>query len=148
MLTKHLTDDEVQLYVDDIKQCDVGIIEHVHLCEDCKSKVEVYQLLITSIRHQPSPSFDFDISELILQRLPSPKQKASDKSLLWMLIFIGVAFVGVIAYYFQDSFAYLYDGISSTFIYLIVITVVTVLTGLFIDMYKKYNKEMKLLDSF
>ena len=148
MLAKHLTDDEVQLYVDDKKQCDMSIVEHVHLCEECQTKIEVYQLLFTGIKQQPVPVFDFDLSTLVLQQLPLPKQKTSDRSLLWMLVFVGIALVGAIAYYFQHSFAYLFEGISAIFIYLILITVVTVLIGLFIDMYKKYNKEMKLLDSF
>ena len=148
MLAKHLTDDEVQLYVEDMTQCDMNIVEHVHVCNECKMKIDIYRVVITGIKQQPSPSFDFDVSELVLQKLPSPKPKATDKLLLWTLIFIGIAFVGVIVYYFKGSFSYLFEGISSIFIYLLVITVVTVLTGLFIDMYKKYNKEMRVLDSF
>ena len=124
------------------------ILKHVRLCEGCKTKVEVYRLLVTGIKQQPQPAFDFDLSATVLQQLPLLKEKTSDRTLLWALIFIGVVFVGLIGYYFQHSFAYLFEGISAIFIYLIVISVVTVLAGLFIDMYKKYNKEMKLLDSF
>jgi len=147
-MVKHITDYEMQQFVVDRHHCEITIVEHIHICSECKMKAEIYQSLITGIKQQSEPAFDFDLSALVLQKLSSPKQKTSDKSLLWVLIFIGVAFVGAIAYYFQHSFAYLFEGISAIFIYLIVITVITVLTGLFIDMYKKYNKEMKLLDSF
>ena len=147
-MVKHLSDDEVQQFVVDKLNCEKEILEHVHLCEGCKTKVEVYRLLVTGIKQQPQPAFDFDLSATVLQQLPLLKEKTSDRTLLWALIFIGVVFVGLIGYYFQHSFAYLFEGISAIFMYLIVISVVTVLAGLFIDMYKKYNKEMKLLDSF
>ena len=147
-MVKHITDDEVQQFVVERQQCEVRIVEHVHTCEECKLKVEVYQLLITGIKQQPEPAFDFNLSDLVLQQLPSPKQNTSDRPLLWVLVFVGIALVGAIAYFFQGSFAYLFEGISAIFIYLIGITVVTVLAVVFIDMYKKYNKEMKLLDSF
>ena len=148
MVTKHLTDDEVQQYVVDRQHCEMKIVEHIHLCGECKLKVEIYQSLITGIKQQPQPAFDFDLSELVVQQLPSPKEKTSDRLLLWVLIFIGVAFIGTVLYYFEGSFVYLFKGIAAIFIYLIIITAVTVFTGLFIDMYKKYNNEMKLLDSY
>jgi hypothetical protein len=148
MVTKHLTDNEVQQYAVDKFTCEKRIDEHVHLCEECRSKVEVYQLLITGIRQQPQPAFNFNLSELVVQQLSSPKEKTSDKLLLWVLLFIGIGFIGTIFYYFEGSFVYLFSGIATIFIYLIIITALTVITGLFIAMYKKYNSEMKLLDSY
>lgn len=148
MVKKHLTDDEVQQYALDKFNCEKRIVEHIHLCEECTSKVEVYQLLVTGIRQQPQPAFNFNLSELVVQQLPSPKEKTSDRLLLWVLLFIGVGFIGTILYYFEGSFVYLFRGIAAIFIYLIIITALTVITGLFIAMYKKYDSEMKLLDSY
>jgi hypothetical protein len=148
MVTKHLTDDEVQQCAIDKSNCETWIDKHIHLCEECRSKVEVYQLLITGIRQQPQPAFDFDLSDLVVQQLPSPKEKTSDGLLLWVLLFIGIGFMGTALYYFEVSFVYLFRGIAAIFIYLIIITALTVFTGLFIDMYKKYDNEMKLLDSY
>jgi len=148
MVTKHLTDDEVQQYVTDRQHCELKIAEHIHLCGECKLKAEIYQSLITGIKQQPEPTFNFDLSELVVQQLPSPKQKTNDRLLLWMLLFIGIGFMGTVLYYFEGSFVYLFRGIATIFIYLIIITASTVFAGVFIDMYKKYNKEMKLLDSF
>ena len=148
MVTKHLTDDEVQQYAVDKPNCERRIAEHIHLCEECRSKVEVYQLLITGIRQQPQPAFSFNLSELVVQELPSPKERTSDRLLLWVLLFIGIGFMGAALYYFEVSFVYLFRGIAAIFIYLIIITALTVITGLFIAMYKKYDNEMKLLDSY
>ena len=49
-MVKHITDDEVQMYVVERQQCDIRIVEHVHACKECKLKVEIYQSLITGIK--------------------------------------------------------------------------------------------------
>ena len=148
MVIKHLTDDEVQQYVVDRQHCEVKIVEHIHFCEVCRAKVEVYQMMIKGIKQQPQPAFDFNLSELVVQQLSSPKEKINDRFLLWVLLFIGIGFIGTIFYYFEGSFDYLFRGIAAIFIYLMIITALTVFTGLFLDMYKKYSNEMKLLDSY
>ena len=149
MVTKHLTDDEVQQYALDRGQCEKKIIEHIHLCEKCRAKVEVYQLMITSIKEQPQPVFDFDLSKMVLQQIPSsPKSSiANDKVLGWIFIFMGIAFPGGTIYLFHNYFD-LFEGIRTIFIYLIAITAITVLAYLLIDMYKKYRKEMRILDIY
>ena len=148
MVTTHLTDDEVQQYVTDRQHCELKIVEHMHLCDECKLKAEIYRSVITGIQQQPQPVFNFDLSELVARQLPSPKPKTSDSLLVWMLIFIGIALLGAGVYFFEGSFVYIFEGIAAIFIYLIIVTAVAVFTGLFIGMYKEYNKEMKLLDSY
>jgi len=148
MVTKHLTDDEVQQYVVDRQHCEMKIAEHIHICGECKLKAEIYQSLVTGIKQQSQPNFNFDLSALVVQQLPSAKEKASDRLLLRLLLFIGIAVMGIGVYFFEGSFVYLFKGVAAILIYLIVITAVTVCVGLFIDMYKKYHNEMKLLDSY
>jgi hypothetical protein len=146
MVTKHLTDDEVQQYAVDKSNCEKRISEHIHVCEECRSKVEIYQLLITGIKQQPQPAFDFDLSKMVLQQLPSSKTSiANNNALIWIFCFMGLAFLGGAIYLFISYFD-LFEGIKTIFIYLIAITAITVLVYLIIDMYKKYQKEMKVLD--
>ena len=148
MVIKHLTDDEVQQFVVDRQNCEVKIVGHIHSCEVCRIKVEVYQVLIKGIKQQPQPAFDFDLSKMVLQQLPSPKTTiANDKALVLIFGFMGIAFLGGAIYLFQSYFD-LFEGIKTIFIYLIVITAITVLIYLLIDMYKKYQKEMKVLDLY
>ncbi|HMK17728.1 MAG TPA: hypothetical protein VK492_06015 [Chitinophagaceae bacterium] len=148
MVIKHLTDDEVQQYAVDKSNSEKRIGEHIHLCEKCRSKVEVYQLLITGIKQQPQPAFDFDLSNIVLQQLPSPSSKVSnDKLLVWLFVGIGMGFIGGALYFFQKYFD-LFEGIRTISIYLIAITAVTVLAYLFIDIYKKYRIGMKALDLY
>ena len=145
MVTKHLTDDEVQQYAVDKPNCEIRIAEHVHLCEKCRTKVEVYQLLITGIKRQPQSAFDFDLSEAVLKQLPVPKA-SGDRLLAWALIFIGVGFLAGAAYYFRSYLAIMFEGVATILIYLIVISATTIIGGLVFDMYKKYQREMKVLD--
>ena len=148
MVIKHLTDEEVQQYAVDKPNCEKRIAEHIHLCEECRSKVEVYQLLIAGIKQQPQPAFDFDLSKMVLQQIPSPKTStANDNALIWIFSFMAIAFLGGAIYFFQSYFD-LFESMRTIFIYLIVITAVTVLAYLFIDMYKKYKHEMKVLDLY
>lgn len=148
MVTKHLTDEEVQQYAIDKHGCEKRIAEHIHLCEECRTKAEVYQLLITGIKQQPQHAFDFDLSKLVIKQLPSRKAKiANDKALVWIFGFMGIAFLGGAIYLFQSYF-YFFEEIRTIFIYLIGITALTVLVYLLIDMYKKYQKEMKVLDLY
>ena len=138
MVIKHLTDDEVQQYVVEKQHCEVKVVEHIHFCEVCRAKVEVYQLMIKEIKQQPQPAFDFDLAKMVMQQLPQAKKKISnDKLLVWLFVSIGIIFIGGALYFFQSYFE-LFEGLKTIFIYLIGITAVTVLVYLFIDMYKKY----------
>ena len=148
MVINHLTDDEVQQYVVDKQHCDLKIVKHIHFCEECNRKVEVYQLMIKGIKQQLQPAFDFDLSKMVLQQLPSPASKVSnDKLLVWLFVSTGIAFLVGVIYFFQNYFD-LFEGLKTIFIYLIAITAITVLVYLFIDMYKKYRQRMKLLDLY
>ena len=147
MLTKHCTDEELQLYAINKQHVDKRVAEHIHICEDCRIKVEVYQSLITGIKQQPQPAFDFDLAEIVLTQLPSPTTKTShDKILIWSIAFVCIALVGTGLYFFRNYFKYLFDGLATILVILIAVSAVTVLTGLYIDMYKKYRKEMSVLD--
>jgi hypothetical protein len=145
---KTFNDDEVQQYVVDKATLRSKIVEHIHSCEVCSAKVEVYQLMIKGIKQHPQPAFDFDLSKMVLQQLPSPPSKVSnDKLLVWLFVSTGIVFIGGGLYFFQSYFE-LFEGLRTIFIYLIAITAVTVLVYLFIDMYKKYRHGMKVLDLY
>jgi hypothetical protein len=147
MVTKHLTDDEAQQYVADKLLCEKRIADHIHLCTECRMKVEVYKLVITGIKQQPQPAFDFDVSASVLKQLPLPQPNTTnDKSFTWILIFISIGFLASAAYYFRNYMANMFEGVATILIYLIAISAITVMAALVFDMYKKYQKEMKVLD--
>ena len=148
-MVKHLTDDEVQQFVIDNQHSEIKIVEHIHTCRQCKIKVEVYQSLIAGIKQQPQPVFDFDLSASVLSQLPVVQPRVtSDKLVTWILVLVSIGFLAGGAFYFRSYLASMFEGVATILIYLIAISVVTVIAALVFDMYKKYQKEMKVLDLY
>ena len=149
MVTKHLTDDEIQLFAFDRANCGSVIAEHIHVCSECKAKAETYQLLMKGISHQPQPAFDFDLSEAVLNQLPAADPKmTNDKLLTWVFIFICAGLIGTAFYFFRGYLDSMFRGIAAISIYLMAISAITVIVWVFVEMYKKYQKEMRVLDLY
>src|SRR6185436_10931088 len=122
-MLKHLSDDEVQQFVIDKQYCEIKVVEHIHICKECKIKAEVYQSLITGIKYQPQPVFDFDLSASVLKQLPAPQPKAAnDKLVIWILVFVSIGFIAGAVYYFRSYWASMFEGVATIFIYLITIS--------------------------
>lgn len=149
MLIKHLTDDEIQLYALDDQACGIKIIEHVKSCSQCKARVEAYQLLFTRIKQQPEPSFNFDLSALVLAQLPSSRAVRWESNLaFYLFIFSGIVLMGSVFYIFRGYMITFFAGIASLAIYLILSTVLTILIALCFDMYRNHQKKMTSLDFY
>lgn len=147
MVNKHLTDDEVQQYAIDKFKCKESIAGHIHFCEQCRAKVEVYQLLISGIKQQPGVAFDFDLSAAVLGQLSIPKT-ANDKLLTWIFVFICTCLIGIVFYFFRGYLDSIFKGVGAISIYLVAISAVTVIIWVFVEMYKKNQKEMRILDLY
>ena len=148
MVTKHLTDEEIQLFAFDKTNCETWIAEHVHLCPECKAKVQTYQLLIKGIE-RPQPVFNFDLSAVVLKQLPQQNPKmANDKLLTWIFIFICAGLIGTVFYFFRGYLNSMFKGLAAISIYLIGISAITVIAVILVEMYKKYQREMRVLDLY
>jgi hypothetical protein len=146
MLNKHLTDEEVQEYVLN-NNSEAEISTHIEQCEACKARIETYRLLFTAIKQQPEPAFDFDLSALVLAQLPSPKsQQSRDTIFVYLLIAASILMTAVAFYIFRIDLLSLLPDLTPFIGYLIIPSVVTVITLSSLDMYKKYQRKMKALD--
>lgn len=76
MTGKHVSEEEIQLYVLDLTQVSPTVKQHLGQCDYCKARVKEYELLFTGIRSLEKPSFDFDVAAMILPQLEE-KKKAS-----------------------------------------------------------------------
>ena len=74
MITAHLTDAEIQLYVAEPEMTSDQLKMHIKDCANCQTKAANYQLLFNSIHDQAKPHFNFDLSALVLEQLPEPKR--------------------------------------------------------------------------
>lgn len=149
MVTNHLNDEELQLFAFDKVNCELRIAEHISSCPECKAKVKAYYLLIQGIRQQPQATFDFDITGTVLQRLPAHNPgTVNDRLLTWVIIFICTGLIGTVFYVFRGFLNSMFRGIAGISVYLLVISAMTVIVALFIEMQKRYNKEIRMLDLY
>lgn len=149
MTDKHLNDAEIQQYILQKSNCDVDIIEHIQHCANCKIKAEQYNLLFEGIKHQEKPVFDFNLAGLVIEQLPKAQHKASyEKSFSYFIIFITIFFSCIAFYLFGNNLLNLFIGITSVLIGLIITTFTSLLVFLCIDMYRKYQTQMKALNLY
>ncbi|HKO80945.1 MAG TPA: hypothetical protein VJU78_11145 [Chitinophagaceae bacterium] len=149
MITSHLSDDEVQQYALDTSNSEARIVEHVQLCKQCKARVADYQELFTNIALQPAPFFDFNLSELVMEKLPLRKPGVLSGSFLGYLLALScIPLAGTILYIFRVYLISLFADISPLVIYLVVTTVITILIAVCFDMYKNYQKKMGAIDFY
>lgn len=92
MITAHLTDAEIQLYVDEPKMTSDQLKIHIQDCANCQARAANYQLLFNGIHDHTKPQFNFDLSALVLERLPEPK-----RGFPWAVPLISVFSVSLIA---------------------------------------------------
>src|SRR5258706_3433125 len=140
MTDKHLTDNEIPEYAFEHSGGETNIVEHVEICEECKSKVAAYQLLFTAIREQPEPVFDFDLEKMVLAQLPQQKTRSLPENFyIYLFVLAGTALTGAALYIFRSFVTVLFEGIAPLSIYLIATTIIIILIALSIDMYKTYQ---------
>jgi hypothetical protein len=147
MINKHLNDDEIQQYVLQKANCDVDVLKHIEDCETCKIKAEQYNLLFEGIKEQEQPVFDCNIADLVIAQLPQSEEKAStDKLFFYWIIFICVVFLSIVSYLFKDSLSRFFKGITPIVAALTITTVTCLFVILCVDMYRKYQAQMKALN--
>lgn len=149
MISRHLNDDEIQQYVLQKAACDIDIVKHIQGCETCKIKAAQYTLLVEGIKHQEKPSFDFNVADLVVAQLPKPRYKDSaDKLFFYFIIFLCVFFLSIIFYFLGNNLLNLFRGITPIVIALTITTAICLFVILCIDMYKKYQAQMKTLNFY
>ena len=149
MKALHLTDEEIQQYALDISASGTTVVEHATSCEECKAKVTNYRLLFAGIQQQPQAAFEFDLAELVMAQLPSPRPGYSpDNFFIYLIVLAGMVLTGAAFYYFRGYIVSLFTSIAPLFIYLTVTAVITLSIILSLDMYKTYQKKMRFLDFY
>src|SRR5688572_551701 len=149
MNTRHLTEEEIQQHALDSSSSYSKAAEHIHSCEQCREKAETYRLLFNGIRQQHKPSFDFDLTELVMAQLPSAAPKpAKENVLVYFFIIAAIAVTGLASYFFREYVAMLFASITPVLIYLIITGFITLSVLLILDMYKNYKKKIHVLDIY
>jgi hypothetical protein len=145
MKIDHLSDSDIQNYVLGEQQ-EISIGQHVHSCEDCKAKAEVYRQLITGIQKQPVAAFDFNLPESVIARIAERNSFYTYRHLFWIVALAGVAVMVITGYLFWRYIANLFPAISDMPMYFVVTTAAMLFLFLGIDMVRKYKKEMDAIN--
>ncbi|HXB42572.1 MAG TPA: hypothetical protein VNV85_00870 [Puia sp.] len=147
MTTKHLSETEMQQYALDKSGCGTEIEEHMQSCAMCRAEAQAYQQIFTSIGEQPKAVFGFDLSTLVLQQIVRNESKFSINGLfIYILVFVALSASAVAAYLFRKYLVNMFTGILPMTMYLILITALGILIFQSFEMYRKYQKQMSILN--
>ena len=143
----HPFEKELQQYALGKSDANPEVIAHIESCPDCQAEVSTYQMLFSEIKEQPSASFDFDVQELVLSKLPKTKAGLStDDIIAGFLVIFTCSCIGIPVYIFRKIILNSFIDIPPFFIYSIIIGTTAILIIKILSLYKKFLKQMHLLN--
>jgi hypothetical protein len=143
----HPSEKEIQQYVVDKMDSNPVNITHIDSCSDCQAEVSIYQMLFSEIKEQPPASFDFDVQELILSKLPKTNTGLStDDIIAGFLVIFTCSCIGIPVYIFRKIILNSFIDIPPFFIYSIIIGTTGILIIKILSLYKKFLKQMHVLN--
>ena len=149
MKNTHLTDLEIQVFLFQEINPDHDISVHLQQCGECRIKADQYRQIFELAGKEEKPAFEFDLTELVMEQLPSRKPEVSlEKSLIYLILLIALPVAGVLIFLFYTRFSLLLTGVSPFFIYLTATGMISLLLFQSIDTYMKYKKRMNALDIY
>ena len=147
MKAKHLSENELQQYVSDTFFCDESIIHHIESCETCKVNAEVYQIVFAGIQKQSNPAFEFDLADLVIAQLEQPKRSFSTNIVVaYLLSSTGIMAILISCFLFHEYFSGLFIRYSNLLLYLFLAITVVVFLFQCIEIYRKYKKQIGVLN--
>src|ERR1700722_6788586 len=137
MKTAHPSDAELQQYAEDRVHCPEEVVMHVEGCPDCRASVTAYAMLFEGLDQKPAMAFDFDVTALGMAKLPG------ERNFRWVIaavIFFGIA---IPAYLFRKNAFYVFTGISTFFLALILAAAGVFVIWRIMALYKLYQKRLQ-----
>lgn len=143
----HPYEKELQQYALGKSDSNPDVIAHIESCPDCQAEVSTYQLLFLEIKEQPAAAFDFDLQKLVLSKLPKTQTRLStDDIIAAFLVVFTCSCIGIPVYVFRKIILNTFIDIPPIFIYSIIISTTAILIIEILSSYKKYLKQMHLLN--
>jgi hypothetical protein len=147
MKNNHPVDIDIQQYALDKTACPVPVINHIESCTRCSEEVNKYQFLFSGIKQHSSPVFDFDLSALVLPKLPPMSTPlTADRFIAGFLVLFILSCIGIPIYLFRIYLLNMFSGISPFFIYSILVSASVIVAIKILELYHKYQKQISLLN--
>ena len=137
MKTAHPSDVELQQYAEDRVHCPGEVVMHVEGCAECRASVMAYATLFEGLDQQPAVAFDFDVTELVMAKLPG------ERNLRWVIAAVILFGIAVPAYLFRKNAFYVFTGISTLFLALILAAAGVIMIWRIMTLYKHYQKRLQ-----
>ena len=147
MNNSHPDELEIQQYVLDKSTCPDSISDHIESCAICLEEAGNYRVLFSAIKHQSPPAFDFDLPALVLQQLPITSQGlTADRFVAGFLVLFICFCIGIPLYLFRIYLLNMFSGISPFFICSILASAFVIVVIKALELYRKYQKQIHLLN--
>lgn len=151
MTGKHVSEEEIQLYVLDLTQMSPPAKQHLEQCAHCKARVKEYELLFTGISSLEKPSFDFDVAAMVLPQLEEKKKASWYKvPVIALAILLAMGLLSLPFFLFSGNGGYnvsnLWTSISPWVIGIISVTAVGFVVINVWDAYSHYRHQMDKLN--
>ena len=143
----HPSEKEIQQYAVDRMDSNPTIMAHIDSCTGRQAEVLTYQMLFSGIREQSAVAFDFNVQELVLSKLPKTHTRLStDDIIAGLLVIFTCSCIGIPVYIFRKIILNSFTDIPPFFIYSIIIGTTGILIIKILSIYKKFLKQMHLLN--
>ncbi|MEP7107176.1 MAG: hypothetical protein ABI760_04325 [Ferruginibacter sp.] len=148
MTNLHPDENEIQNYILDSTR-NLELIEHLLQCKSCSLKAEQYKQLFAEIHRQETPAFEFNLTKLVMEQLPQPKPKFSvDKYLNHIIVSLIVMLCLGLLYFLSLLLPNILLNVTPILIYLIITVVVCISGAIFLDMYRKHQEQMGVINFY
>lgn len=149
MIHTHPDDISIQQYALQKENCSADIVGHMAHCEDCQLKASSYTLLFTALKEQEKPSFDFNLPALVMEQIPQTKPAPdADNSFVYLIVLMVFGLLGIGGYLFKEIFVSSFLRLAPILTYLIITTVISLLIFQGLDIYRKYQQQIKTLNFY
>jgi len=143
----HPAENILQQYAEDKSDCSPAILAHIESCAYCKAEVTTYRMLFSKIKEMPVPVFDFDITAIVIPKLPVLRPGLSaDRFIAGFLVVFSFSCICIPVFLFWPYIKNMFSGISAFFFYAILISAAIILSIKVLDTYFKFQKQMRILN--
>jgi hypothetical protein len=147
MMTRHCSEEELQVFVAENQIPAPGMMEHIESCPACRQQIAAFRLVIETVKGQPAAAFDFDLESAIMQQL-QPVKPTGIKNSYYQYIpaVLCAVIVAITLYIFRQNFVNLSAGISSFFLAISMVACMIIIVFKVINLYREYDLRIKKLN--
>jgi hypothetical protein len=148
MIGRHLTDSEIQQLAFEPGRQSAEILNHLHSCPGCTSKLQFYTGYFSSLSQMPKPEFDFDLSAAVLNRI-TQKNKAPNRFIQIVIFIVLATGVSFLTYWiFRKYLHELFTGFYYMVIFLLLAAILSFLCFQLWEIWRRYQQKIDALNLY